>query len=107
MEPKPEGAAQANPDPLPNVQQQIIEKRRHADFITPIPKPRKRKGRSEQQYLVLDEGAGISTAEQVRDVQRYADAVVVGSAIVAEMERLGGASDLARRIGEFTRGLNC
>ena len=39
-------------------------------------------------------------------MHRYADAVVVGSAIVAEMERLGGAPDLAQKIGEFARGLN-
>jgi tryptophan synthase alpha chain len=48
-------------------------------------------------------GFGISTAEQVRDVWRYADAAVVGSAIVAEIER--GANDLVERVGEFARGL--
>jgi tryptophan synthase alpha chain len=46
-------------------------------------------------------GFGISNAEQVRDVNRYADAVVVGSAIVAEMERLAGVPDLVRQLGEF------
>jgi len=56
--------------------------------------------------LPIAVGFGISNVEQVRDVQRYADAVVVGSAIVAEMERLSTAPDLARRIGEFTRTLN-
>ena len=56
--------------------------------------------------LPIAVGFGISNVEQVRDVQRYADAVVVGSAIVAEMERLGAASDLAQKIGEFTRALN-
>ncbi|HET8783811.1 MAG TPA: tryptophan synthase subunit alpha [Pyrinomonadaceae bacterium] len=56
--------------------------------------------------LPIAVGFGISTVEQVRDVRRYADAVVVGSAIVAEMERLSNASDLAQRIGEFTRALN-
>ena len=55
--------------------------------------------------LPIAVGFGISNAEQVRDVQRYADAVVVGSAIVAEMERLQGASDLTRRIGLFLTGL--
>ena len=55
--------------------------------------------------LPIAVGFGISSAVQVRDVQRYADAVVVGSAIVAEMERLRGASDLARRIGLFLTGL--
>ena len=56
--------------------------------------------------LPIAVGFGISTAEQVKDVQRYADAVVVGSAIVAEMERLGNAPDVAQKIGEFTRALN-
>lgn len=56
--------------------------------------------------LPIAVGFGISNVEQVRDVQRYADAVVVGSAIVAEMERLSGAPDLAQEIGEFTRALN-
>jgi tryptophan synthase alpha chain len=56
--------------------------------------------------LPIAVGFGISSVEQVRDVHRYADAVVVGSAIVAEMERLGGVPDLAQRIGEFTRALN-
>lgn len=55
--------------------------------------------------LPIAVGFGISSAEQVRDVQRYADAVVVGSAIVAEMERLVGEADLVKQIGEFTRGL--
>jgi tryptophan synthase alpha chain len=50
-------------------------------------------------------GFGISNAEQVADVHRYADAVVVGSAIVAEMERLGDSPDLVERIGEFLTGL--
>jgi tryptophan synthase alpha chain len=50
-------------------------------------------------------GFGISTAEQVADVHRYADAVVVGSAIVAEMERLGDSPELVKGIEEFLTGL--
>ena len=50
-------------------------------------------------------GFGISTQEQVADVWRYADAAVVGSAIVAEIEKLGDAPDLVARIGVFARGL--
>ena len=50
-------------------------------------------------------GFGISNAEQVADVQRYADAVVVGSAIVAEMERLAGSPELVERIGKFGEAL--
>jgi len=55
--------------------------------------------------LPIAVGFGISTAEQVADVQRYADAAVVGSAIVAEMERLADAPDLPRQIGNFLTGL--
>ena len=50
-------------------------------------------------------GFGISTREQVADVWRYADAAVVGSAIVAEIEKWGDAPDLAAHIGGFARGL--
>ena len=50
-------------------------------------------------------GFGISTREQVADVWRYADAAVVGSAIVAEIEKQGDAPDLAAHIGRFARGL--
>jgi tryptophan synthase alpha chain len=50
-------------------------------------------------------GFGISSAEQVAATWRYADAAVVGSALVAEIERLAGATDLAQRVGDFARGL--
>jgi len=50
-------------------------------------------------------GFGISSAAQVADVHRYADAVVVGSAIVAEMERLQSSPDLVERIGQLLTGL--
>ena len=47
--------------------QQIIERRRRAEFITPIPKPRKRKGSAQQQQMIFDEGLGLSTQEQQYD----------------------------------------
>src|ERR1043165_1470138 len=47
--------------------QNIIETRRRAEFITPIPKPRKRK-KSAQMSLGLDEGAGLSTQKQRYDI---------------------------------------
>ena len=50
-------------------------------------------------------GFGISTAEQVADVWRYADAAVVGSAIVAEIEKLQDSQDIVRRVGDFARQL--
>lgn len=55
--------------------------------------------------LPIAVGFGISNAEQVADVHRYADAVVVGSAIVAELERLAGSPELVERIAKFGRGL--
>lgn len=50
-------------------------------------------------------GFGISNTQQVADVWRYADAAVVGSAIVAEVERLAGSPNLALNVGEFARKL--
>jgi tryptophan synthase alpha chain len=50
-------------------------------------------------------GFGISNREQVADVWRYADAAVVGSAIVAEIEKQGDAPDLIAHVGRFARGL--
>ncbi|MCB0067141.1 MAG: hypothetical protein KDD77_08320, partial [Caldilineaceae bacterium] len=47
--------------------QQILESRRSAEFITPIPKPRKRKGAAEQAALVFDEGKGLSSQAQQYD----------------------------------------
>lgn len=50
-------------------------------------------------------GFGISSATQVADVWRYADGAVVGSAIVAEMERRAGEPDFVESIGRFMRSL--
>jgi len=48
--------------------QRIIESRRSAEFITPIPKPRKRKGAGgKQTSFIFDEGKGLSTEEQQYD----------------------------------------
>ncbi len=45
----------------------IIESRRKAEFITPIPKPRKHKESADQRELIFDEGKGLSTEEQQYD----------------------------------------
>ena len=50
-------------------------------------------------------GFGISSPEQVRGVWRFADAAVVGSAIVREIEKVGNSPDLVKRVGEFARSL--
>jgi type III restriction enzyme len=46
--------------------QQVIDTRRSAKFITPIPKPKKRKAAA-QTAFVFDEGQGLSTATQAYD----------------------------------------
>ena len=47
--------------------QNIIERRRSAKFITPIPKPKKRKKSSKQTEIVFDEGKGLSSEAQQYD----------------------------------------
>lgn len=50
-------------------------------------------------------GFGISTVEQVRRVWKIAEAAVIGSAIVREIEKLAASPDLVNRVGEFARSL--
>ncbi|MDI1243464.1 MAG: tryptophan synthase subunit alpha [bacterium] len=50
-------------------------------------------------------GFGISTRQQVEDVWKYADAAVVGSAIVAEVERSLAEGNTVERVTGFVRGL--
>lgn len=45
----------------------LIETRRRAEFITPIPKPKKRRRAAPQVEFVFDEGKGLSTQEQAYD----------------------------------------
>ncbi len=47
--------------------QRTVESRRRAEFITPIPKPRKRKRKADQKEIVFDEGKGLSTEQQRYD----------------------------------------
>lgn len=55
--------------------QAIKESRRQADFITPIPKPRKQRGGAEQSSLVFDEGQGLSSEKQQYDHTAVINAV--------------------------------
>jgi len=50
-------------------------------------------------------GFGISTPAQARAVSALADAVIVGSAVVATVEESLGAPHLAARVGDFVGGL--
>ena len=42
----------------------VLAQSRPASYITPVPRPRKQKGKPQQQEIVLDEGQGLSTEEQ-------------------------------------------
>ena len=50
-------------------------------------------------------GFGISKSEHVADVWRYADAAVVGSAMVAEIEQAQSPAEAVARVGRFAREL--
>jgi len=50
-------------------------------------------------------GFGISNPNHVREIASVADAVVVGSAIVKVIERVGDTPELAGRVAEFSRSL--
>jgi len=50
-------------------------------------------------------GFGVSKPEHVRDVWRYADAAVVGSAIVDLIESSVGQPDLVELVGQFASSL--
>lgn len=51
-------------------------------------------------------GFGISTPEQAREVGRFADGVIVGSAIVKMIEENLDRSELIARVGHFTASLS-
>ena len=55
--------------------------------------------------LPIAVGFGISRPEQVVDVWRYADAAVVGSAIVSEIEQAESPADAVARVGRLARDL--
>ncbi|MBI3147479.1 MAG: DEAD/DEAH box helicase family protein [Betaproteobacteria bacterium] len=61
--------------------QQILELRRRAEFITPIPKPKKQKQVAQQEGFVFDEGKGLSSGTQqydptsiINEVRNHVDA---------------------------------
>src|SRR5712692_436658 len=53
----------------------IVERRREAAFVTPIPKPRKRKGGPEQAQLVYGEAKDLSDEKQQYDVNAVINSV--------------------------------
>jgi tryptophan synthase alpha chain len=55
--------------------------------------------------LPIAVGFGISNPAQAREVAQFADAIVVGSAIVQKISEAGGAPDLANQIASFVKAL--
>lgn len=55
--------------------------------------------------LPIAVGFGISTAAQIADVWQYADAAVVGSAIVSEIEKGESPNDAVENVDQFVRQL--
>jgi tryptophan synthase alpha chain len=55
--------------------------------------------------LPIAVGFGISNAEQAREVARFADAIVVGSAIVQKIQETSAAPDMPERIRHFVQPL--
>ncbi len=55
--------------------------------------------------LPIAVGFGISTVEQVKEVWKFADAAVVGSAIVAEIERSAKTGDVVENVASFVRSI--
>jgi len=60
----------------------------------------------EQTKKPIAVGFGISTPEQAKEVSRFADGVIVGSAIVKIIEEHVGSADLVSRAGEFVASLS-
>ena len=51
-------------------------------------------------------GFGISNAEQIKEVWRYADAAVIGSALVAVIERSNGSTETIENVRSFIKKLS-
>src|SRR5687768_1245279 len=45
----------------------IVDTRRKASFVTPVPRPKKQKGRAKQEELDLGDETGVSTKKQKYD----------------------------------------
>ena len=62
--------------------QQVADARRRAEFITPIPKPKKRGGRGDRSSLLLDNDDGLSS-----QAQEYEKTASIINAIRQEVDR--------------------
>jgi tryptophan synthase alpha chain len=74
---------------------------RQSDVEASVPKTVERLRRYTE--LPIAVGFGITSAQDVSKVWQYADAAVVGSAIVGFIEEHRSETDLARKVGEYVR----
>jgi hypothetical protein len=74
--------------------QKIVEARRPAEFITPIPKPKKRKAKDAQAELNI--GSDVSTEEQ-----QYHSAIING--VRAEVDKWRSPFPRTQRLGRHAR----
>jgi len=74
---------------------------RQSDVEASVPKTVKRIRRYTQ--LPIAVGFGITSAQDVSKVWKYADAAVVGSAIVSFIETHRSEADLAQKVGEYVK----
>ena len=63
------------------------------------------RGIKEQSQKPIAVGFGISTPKQAKEVSRFADGVIVGSAIVKIIEEEAGNESLVDRVGDFISSL--
>jgi type III restriction enzyme len=70
--------------------QQIIEKRRPSELITPIPRARRQQGAGDQAMLLLGDGAGLSTQRQ-----QYAHTAIINGVRdeVEKWRRIANSND--------------
>ena len=79
--------------------QRIVDRRRRAEFITPIPKPKKRKSAGLQASLIFDEGAGLSS-----EAQQY-DHTATINAVRAEVDKWRALPEIQWRVTPETARL--
>ena len=79
--------------------QRIVDSRRRAEFITPIPKPRKRRSTGQQASLIFDEGAGLSS-----EAQQY-DHTATINAVRAEVDKWRALPEIQWRVTPETARL--
>jgi type III restriction enzyme len=86
--------------------QRVIEDRRTASFISPIPKPKKRKGEKPQkELLIFDEGKGLSNKDQQYELAAIINEVRghVGRWRALPVEHWGVTPETARLLEHWRR----